>query len=214
MYCVFKEKVVWGASVVYCSFKVEGHKQHNIQNLATAWKPILVPLEPDCNFRCSQGIKGLSTSGSWLWSEGSILASSHLQLPSTESHLSIFLWHLLHALRPPQLVDRWALQEAVHYFCSILALTRYLSKVYRFIACGIFLTWFHDPTIWRRIDEKMLKSHGKLNVALWELLPNADLMCRFRALSLGFFLPCAWACKAGRLWNKRTQTKYNYVQCT
>ena len=149
-----------------------------------------------------------------LWSEGSILASSHLQLPSTESHLSIFLLHLLHALCPPQLVNRWALEEAAHYFCSSLALTRYLSKVYRFIACGIFLTWFHDPTIWRRIDEKMLKNHGKISVGLWKLLPNADLMCRFRALSLGFFLPCAWAWKTGRLWNKRTQTKYKYVQCT
>lgn len=113
-----------------------------------------------------------------LWSEGSILASSHLQLPSTESHLSIFLLHLLHALRPPQLVDRWALEEAANYFCSILALTRYLSKVYRFIACGIFLTWFHDPTImkknrWEDAEKSWKNQRGPLGIVpkCWPHVP-------------------------------------------
>lgn len=36
--CTVYSKKRWfeGASVVYCSFKVEGHKQHKIQNPATA----------------------------------------------------------------------------------------------------------------------------------------------------------------------------------
>ena len=83
-----------------------------------AWKPIL--LACDCSFRCSQGIKGLSTSGSLKIYESVLACTQFTVMHPTFHFLS------LERLPKPLLTKAFVLRSGIAFGCSLYRFTWFL----------------------------------------------------------------------------------------